>query len=58
MDVIKRDGRKEKASLDKVTRRAEALADGLKVEPIAVAQRVVSGLYDGIKVTEIDVFLA
>ncbi|WP_256593867.1 hypothetical protein [Photobacterium damselae] len=31
MDVIKRDGRKEKASLDKVTRRAEMLADGLKV---------------------------
>ncbi|MDA0149076.1 ribonucleoside-diphosphate reductase subunit alpha [Vibrio sp. LaRot3] len=58
MDVIKRDGRTEKASLDKVTRRAEALSDGLKVEPIAVAQRVVSGLYDGIKVTEIDVFLA
>ncbi|CCO45034.1 Ribonucleoside-diphosphate reductase large chain (Ribonucleotide reductase large subunit) [Vibrio nigripulchritudo SOn1] len=58
MDVIKRDGRREKTSLDKVTRRAEALADGLKVEPIAVAQKVVSGLYDGIKVTEIDVFLA
>lgn len=58
MDVIKRDGRKEKASLDKVTKRAETLSDGLKVEAIAVAQRVVSGLYDGIKVTEIDVFLA
>lgn len=58
MDVIKRDGRVEKASLDKVTRRAEAMADGLKVEPISVAQKVVSGLYDGIKVTQIDVFLS
>ncbi|OIQ25766.1 ribonucleoside-diphosphate reductase subunit alpha [uncultured Vibrio sp.] len=58
MDVIKRDGRVEKACLDKVTRRAEALGDGLKTDPILVAQKVVSGLYDGIQVTEIDVFLS
>ncbi len=58
MDVIKRDGRVEKASLDKVTKRAEAMSYDLKVEPISVAQKVVSGLYDGIKVSEIDVFLS
>ncbi|WP_087024653.1 ribonucleoside-diphosphate reductase subunit alpha [Thaumasiovibrio subtropicus] len=58
MDVIKRDGRVEKASLDKVTRRIETLAETLTVEPIAVAQKVVAGLYDGIQVTQIDEFVA
>ncbi len=58
MFVIKRDSRTEKVSLDKVTIRIENLSEDLKVDPIKVAQKVVAGLYDGIRVTEIDNFVA
>ncbi|BAV94280.1 ribonucleoside-diphosphate reductase subunit alpha [Ichthyobacterium seriolicida] len=58
MYVIKRDGRKEKASLDKTTARIEELSSDLNVDPIMVAQKVVAGLYDGIYTSEIDNFLA
>jgi len=57
MFVIKRDGQRELASLDKVTKRIESLSVDLKVDAISVAQKVVGGLYDGINIKEIDNFL-
>ena len=54
MQVLKRDGRRDAVHLDKITKRVEALADGLAVEPILVAQRVIAGLYDGVTTRELD----
>ena len=54
MLVTKRDGSKEPVHLDKITRRIEVLAQGLQVEPLLVAQRVIGGLYDGVTTRELD----
>ncbi|MEM6299310.1 MAG: ribonucleotide reductase N-terminal alpha domain-containing protein, partial [Bacteroidota bacterium] len=57
MEVVKRDGRKEPVMMDKITYRIRALCDGLNkeyVDPTRVAMKVVSGLYDGVKTTELD----
>ena len=58
MYVIKRSGKRETASLDKVTKRIENLSSGLSIDPIKIAKNVVSGIYDGISVLEIDNFVA
>lgn len=58
MQVVKRNGKKEEVKLEKVTYRVKSLADGLAVEPVAVAQKVVAGIYDGITTKEIDELLA
>lgn len=58
MKIIKRDGSQEEIKLDKVTRRVERQSEGLKVDPIKVSQRAVSGLYDGVKAKEVDELLA
>lgn len=56
MFVIKRSGRKEAVSLDKILRRIQNLCIGLNpiVEPVIVSQKVVQGLKDGITTTELD----
>jgi ribonucleoside-diphosphate reductase alpha chain len=57
MYVIKRDGRRESVKFDKITARIEKLCYGLDatyVQPVEVALRVVNGLYDGVKTTELD----
>lgn len=57
MYVIKRDGRRESVKFDKITARIERLCYGLDpvhVQPIEVAMKVVNGLYDGVKTTELD----
>jgi ribonucleoside-diphosphate reductase alpha chain len=57
MYVIKRDGRHESVKFDKITARIEKLCYGLDpayVQPVQVAVKVVSGLYDGVKTTELD----
>lgn len=54
MQILKRDGRREDVHLDKITRRIEALADGLVVEPILVAQKVIAGIFDGVSTRELD----
>lgn len=57
--VIKRNGKKEKLSFDKVHQRVLALCSDLKkVDSYKVAQKVISGLYDGISTTKIDELLA
>ena len=53
-NVIKRDGRQEAVSFDKVLRRLNKLAhsqDGqkLKVDVMELAQRVISSIYDGVR---------
>jgi ribonucleoside-diphosphate reductase alpha chain len=57
MYVIKRDGRRESVKFDKITARIEKLCyslDPFFVEPLEVARKVISGLYDGVKTTELD----
>ena len=57
MLVIKRDGRRESVKFDKITARIEKLGYGLDtkyVEPIEVAKKVISGLYDGVSTQELD----
>jgi ribonucleoside-diphosphate reductase alpha chain len=57
MYVIKRDGRLESVKFDKVTARIERLCYGLDpnfVEPVEVAMKVVSGIYDGVSTSQLD----
>lgn len=57
MYVLKRDGRRESVKFDKITARIERLCYGLDsafVQPIEVAMKVVSGIYDGVTTFELD----
>mmetsp|Transcript_74742 Transcript_74742/g.139543 ORF Transcript_74742/g.139543 Transcript_74742/m.139543 type:complete len:812 (+) Transcript_74742:96-2531(+) len=59
--VVKRDGQKEEVKFDRVTDRLQALCDGLNpkyVDPVRVAQKVIEGMYNGIKTSEIDTLAA
>ncbi len=57
MYVIKRSGKKEEVSFDKITARVKKLCYGLNqhhVEALEISQKVVQGLYDGVTTTELD----
>ncbi len=57
MQVIKRSGKREDVSFDKITARITKLCYGLNpkfVEPIEVSKMVVQGLYDGVSTTQLD----
>ena len=57
MLVVKRDGRLESVKFDKITARIEKLCYGLNmqyVEPIEIAKKVITGIYDRIPTTELD----
>ncbi|NNF35874.1 MAG: ribonucleoside-diphosphate reductase subunit alpha [Saprospiraceae bacterium] len=57
MQVIKRSGKKENVSFDKITARVKKLCYGLNqdyVDPIEIAKKVIQGLYDGVSTTELD----
>jgi len=56
MYVVKRDGRKEPVSFDKITDRIKKLCYGLNdlVDAVKVAMRVIEGLYDGVTTSELD----
>jgi ribonucleoside-diphosphate reductase alpha chain len=57
MYVIKRDGRRESVKFDKITARIEKLCYGLDsafVQPVEVAKKVISGLYDGVTTSQLD----
>ena len=63
MEVIKRDGRRERIELDKITNRINSL--WLKepqlnqlVDPVKVAIKVVEGLYDGVTTVNLDILAA
>lgn len=58
MKVIKRSGATEDVRLDKLTFRVKAHSEGLKIDPVLVAQKTASYLKDGITTHEIDRLLA
>jgi ribonucleoside-diphosphate reductase alpha subunit len=58
MEVIKRNGTKEKVSLTKITNRLQVLSEGLAADHIIVATKVVNGLYDGVPTRQLDILAA
>lgn len=54
MYVVKRSGDKEYVYFDQISTRNEKFCEDLDVDPIRVSQKVIDGLYSGIKTTEID----
>jgi ribonucleoside-diphosphate reductase alpha chain len=57
MEVLKRSGKTEKVSFDKITARIKKLCYGLDsvhVDSIEIAKKVIQGLYDGVSTTELD----
>jgi ribonucleoside-diphosphate reductase alpha chain len=61
MDVIKRDGSRERVKLDKILNRVKKQCYGLNmdyIEPMEIAKKVIHGLYDGISSVELDTLAA
>lgn len=58
MQVIKRNGTKEPVSFDKISERISKLSDGLLVDPLAIAQKVIRGVHDGVHTSELDTLAA
>ncbi|KAJ3125211.1 Ribonucleoside-diphosphate reductase large subunit [Nowakowskiella sp. JEL0407] len=57
MFVLKRDGRRERVAFDKITSRINKLCYGLDmnyVDPALVAQKVITGVYQGVTTVELD----
>lgn len=61
MFITKRDGRKEAVLFDKISARIEKLCFGLDsnfVDHVAIAQKVISGVYPGVTTFELDTLAA
>jgi len=61
MQVKSRSGKLEAVSFDKITNRIQNLVVGLNaqyIDPVAVAQKTILGMYDGITTQELDVLSA
>jgi ribonucleoside-diphosphate reductase alpha subunit len=55
MNVIKRDGRQQPVSFDKIHDRIKPLCEGLTgVNSVIIAQKTVAGIYDQVKTSELD----
>jgi ribonucleoside-diphosphate reductase alpha chain len=54
MQVVKRDGKLEDVSFDKVLNRIRKSSEGLEVNPTLIAQRTLARIYDGVKTSELD----
>ncbi len=57
MQVIKRNGKNESVSFDKITARIKKLCYGLDsnfVDPIHISQKVIQGLFNGVTTSELD----
>ena len=57
MQVIKRSGRTEDVSFDKISARIKKLCYELDpnfIRPMEISQKVIQGLYDGVSTTELD----
>lgn len=57
MQVIKRNGRREDVSFDKIKKRIEYLCEGLDmryVDVIEICKKVIQGLYDGVSTSALD----
>lgn len=58
MKVIKRNGKSENVSFDKVLNRISILCEDLTIDPSILAQQVCGRIYDNITTTELDEFSA
>lgn len=60
MEVIKRDGTRQRVMYDKITARIEALCGGLdsRVDPAVIAQEVIKGMRGGMHTHELDTLAA
>ena len=57
MQVIKRSGKREEVSFDKITARIKKLCyalDSRYIDHIEISKKVIQGLYDGVTTTELD----
>ena len=57
MQVLKRSGKTEDVSFDKITARVKKLCYGLDpvhIDSIEIAKKVIQGLYNGVSTTELD----
>ncbi|MCL4109508.1 UNVERIFIED_CONTAM: hypothetical protein GTU68_038903 [Idotea baltica] len=57
MQVIKRNGKKENVSFDKITARVKKLCYGLDqnyIDSIEISKKVIQGLYDGVTTAKLD----
>ena len=60
MRVQKRSGSYEEVSFDKILNRIKSLSNGpefnykLSIDPVIIAQKVCSEIYDGVKTSELD----
>jgi len=57
MEVIKRSGKREPVAFDKITARLKKLCYGLDpvhVKAAEIAKKVIMGIYDGVKTTDLD----
>lgn len=57
MEVLKRNGKREDVSFDKITARVKKLCYGLDskfVDSIEISKRVILGLYNGVTTSELD----
>lgn len=57
MQVLKRNGKREDVSFDKITARIKKLCYGLDanfVDSIEISKKVIQGIYDGVTTTELD----
>jgi ribonucleoside-diphosphate reductase alpha subunit len=57
MQVVKRSGKREEVSFDKITARVKKLCYGLNqeyIDPIEIAKKVVQGIYDGVSTSDLD----
>jgi ribonucleoside-diphosphate reductase subunit M1 len=51
------DGRRERVQFDKITARVSRLCYGLDpehIDPVAITQKVISGVYQGVTTVELD----
>uniref|UniRef100_A0A668AM52 Ribonucleoside-diphosphate reductase n=1 Tax=Myripristis murdjan TaxID=586833 RepID=A0A668AM52_9TELE len=61
MHVVKRDGRQERVTFDKITCRIQKLCYGLNsdfVDPTQITMKVIQGLYSGVTTVELDTLAA
>jgi len=61
MYIVKRNGEQQEVKFDNITRRIQALCDGLDpayVDAVSITQKVIEGFYAGISTSEIDTLAA
>jgi len=61
MYIVKRDGKQQEVKFDNITRRIQAVCEGLDpkyVDPVFITQKVIEGFYSGISSEEIDTLAA